>query len=138
MAPEEARTMAVVAEQQVSTREAVDMKARTRHKAHRRDYQQKEANRKVMVRHSRALDHFIVDSGASHSVCCNRTAFESIDFTRTITLYSGANIRTKGQGIGIINIVVADVDGNERRMRRSEVVWCPDFCVFTIATQGTT
>ena len=78
---------------------------------------------------SEGYDHFIVDSGASHSVVHNRHAFEVIDTSRRIQLYSGANVKTDGRGMGTISVMVADENGNARQVRRHDVVWCPNFRV---------
>ena len=77
----------------------------------------------------RRADYFIVDSGATHSVCHNRGAFEEIDFTQEVTLYSGANLRTKSEGIGTIKIHVTTDSGNEVELRREGVIYCPEFKV---------
>ena len=64
------------------------------------------------------VDHLIVDSGASHSICHDRKAFVNIDTTKVITLYSGSNLRTRGAGVGMVSLTVIDEHGNEQLLRR--------------------
>ena len=81
-------------------------------------------------------DYFIVDSGASYSVCHNRAAFTHIDTNRKIVLYSGADIRTDGEGLGTIDVIVVDENGSECRIRRESVVYCSTFRVNLLSVRA--
>ena len=72
-------------------------------------------------------DHFIVDSGASHSVCCDPDAFTWIDYSRKVVLYSGGNARCSGSGVGLIDVIVADETGQPTRLVRHGVVYAASF-----------
>ena len=84
---------------------------------------------------SMQTNQWIVDSGASHSVCSNRLTFEGIDTSRRIVLYCGAYIRTKGHGIGTVDVCVSDETGQEHRLRRHDVIFCPNFRVNLISVK---
>ena len=74
-------------------------------------------------------NHFIVDSGASHSVCCDPDAFTWIDYSRKVVLYSGGNARCSGSGVGSIDVIVADETGQPTRLVRHGVVYAASFQV---------
>ncbi|GAK66588.1 uncharacterized protein PAN0_013c4811 [Moesziomyces antarcticus] len=78
---------------------------------------------------------WLMDSGASRHICCNRSLFKSIKMGVTMKPIWVANeVPVKIEGLGIVELIVNVGNGNTNRITLHNVAYIPSFGVNLLST----